>query len=354
MWTRWILLLLAGCGSAPLTVEKTSSQPATSALDTTRLSSVNPGQSSVSQVSMTALNAINTDIGISPWSFAGKSGRVMSTEHYLIRSNIRYERVMDRLPILLEHAIFRYQTAFGTLPEPKSTLDTYVLGDRNQWLAKTRQVLPKQAESLASIGRGGFAVNGTGYLYYIDWAGRDRDTFAIAVHEGWHQYVQSTFREDIPSWLDEGIATYMEGLRFRPADDNPAFRPWDNWERRRRLRDSARSGRLIPLEDLLDRTVQSFIGSRRNEELLGYYAQVWALALLLADQKGPYRDGFEQMLQDAANGGFRRKVMTPPAVISRGGRGRNAHLGRWAAIAYFGDLEEMKAAYKEKIRDLTS
>ena len=146
----------------------------------------------------------------------------------------------------------------------------------------------------------------------------------------------------------------MEGLRFRPADDNPAFRPWDNWERRRRLRDSARSGRLIPLEDLLDRPVQSFIGSRRNEELLGYYAQVWALALLLADQKGPYRDGFEQMLQDAANGGFRRKVMNHPAVISRGGRSRNAHLGRWAAIAYFGDLEELKAAYKEKIRDLTS
>ena len=94
--------------------------------------------------------------------------------------------------------------------------------------------------------------------------------------------------------------------------------------------------------------------SRRNQELLGYYAQVWALALLLADQNGPYRDGFEQMLQDAANGGFRRKVMNHPAVISRGGRGRNAHLGRWAAIAYFGDLEELKAAYKEKIRDLTS
>ena len=100
--------------------------------------------------------------------------------------------------------------------------------------------------------------------------------------------------------------------------------------------------------------MQSFIGSSRNQELLGYYAQVWALALLLADQNGPYRDGFEQMLQDAANGGFRRKVMNHPAVISRGGRGRNAHLGRWAAIAYFGDLEELKAAYREKIRDLTS
>ena len=351
---RWTLLLLAGCGSGPLTEEKPSSQPAASALNTTQISNVNPARASVGQVPMAVLNEINTDITIAPWSFAGKPGRVMSTQHYLIHSNIRFEQVMDRLPILLEHAIFRYQTAFGTLPKPKATLDTYVLGDRNQWLAKTRQVLPQQAESLASIGRGGFAVNGTGYLYYIDWAGRDRDTFAIAVHEGWHQYVQSTFREDIPSWLDEGVATYMEGLRFVPLDENPAFRPWDNWQRRRRLRDSARSGRLIPLEDLLDRPVQSFIGSRRNQELLGYYAQVWALALLLADQNGPYRDGFEQMLQDAANGGFRRKVMNHPAVISRGGRGRNAHLGRWAAIAYFGDLEELKAAYKEKIRDLTS
>ena len=354
MRMRLILLLLAGCGSVPLTEEKPFSQPAASALNPTRVPNVNPSRASVSQVPMAVLNEINTDIKIAPWSFAGKPGRVMSTQHYLIYSNIRFEKVMDRLPILLEHAIFRYQTAFGALPKPKATLDTYVLGDRNQWLAKTRQVLPQQAKSLASIGRGGFAVNGTGYLYYIDWAGRDRDTFAIAVHEGWHQYVQSTFQEDIPSWLDEGVATYMEGLRFVPLDENPAFRPWDNWQRRRRLRDSARSGRLIPLEDLLDRPVQSFIGGRRNQELLGYYAQVWALALLLADQNGPYRDGFEQMLQDAANGGFRRKVMNHPAVISRGGRGRNDHLGRWAAIAYFGDLEELKAAYKEKIRALTS
>ena len=69
--------------------------------------------------------------------------------------------------------------------------------------------------------------------------------------------------------------------------------------------DSARSGRLIPLEDLLDRPVQSFIGSRR-EGLLGYYAQVWALALLLADQKG--------LIGMALN----KCSKTPPTVDSAG------------------------------------
>ena len=83
----------------------------------------------------------------------GKSGRVMSTDHYLIRSNIRYERVMDRLPILLEHAIFRYQTAFGTLPEPKSTLDTYVLGDRNHgWQKPDKSCLSRPSLWLPSVG----------------------------------------------------------------------------------------------------------------------------------------------------------------------------------------------------------
>ena len=183
---------------------------------------MNPGQSSVSQVPMTALNAINTDIEIAPWSFAGKSGRVMSTDHYLIHSNIRFEQVMDRLPILLEHAIFRYQTAFRHPAQTQVHLGHLCAWRPQPMVGKTRQVLPQQAESLASIGRGGFAVNGTGYLYYIDWAGRDRDTFAIAVHEGWHQYVQSTFREDIPSWLDEGIATYMEGCDSdRPTTIQP-------------------------------------------------------------------------------------------------------------------------------------
>ena len=38
----------------------------------------------------------------------------------------------------------------------------------------------------------------------------------------------------------------------------------------------------------------------------------------------------------------------PPRGHLTWGRSRNARPGRWAAIAYFGDLEELKAAYKEK------
>ncbi len=289
-----------------------------------------------------------------PWSFAVYRGRTITTPHYLVHTTIRDERVIGSLPRFLEAAFVRYTPALGTLPDPDTRLVTYLLQDRRQWEAKTREILPDQADTLNRLGRGGFATNGIAILYYLDWGGRSRDTFAIAAHEGWHQYTQTVFRFPLPIWLEEGIATWMEGHRIG-RDGAPRFYPRRNGERRRALSSAYSQKRLIPFDELISRTPQSFL--RENKEtLLTYYAQVWALTMYLTEgDDGRYHDQLADALADAASGQLGRRLTQSPAILARGARNRalRDRVGPWLILACFNeDLDEFEAGYLNFVRDL--
>jgi hypothetical protein len=116
-----------------------------------------------------------------PWQFAGYDGQILITPHYALHTTLSRHSVLDRLPLFMERGLVQYTTAFGRLPMPGSRQQTYLFETRNQWEAKTRQMLPDQAGTFLTLGRGGFTTRGTSVLYYI---GRN-DTLAIAAHEGW-------------------------------------------------------------------------------------------------------------------------------------------------------------------------
>jgi hypothetical protein len=281
-----------------------------------------------------------------PWKFAAYPGYVITTPNYRIYTTIASERILRRLPLFLECAMTRYTTVLADLPTPEQPLQTYIFRDRRQWSAKTRQMLPEQAGAFENLGRGGFSTRGTSVLYYIDWAGRDKDTFAIAAHEGWHQYTQQTFRHPLPVWLEEGIATYMEGYRFRLSYEVPEFSPSRNWERARALGEAIRRDALIPLPELLNKTPQAFL-SEGKSRLLTYYAQVWALTRFLAE-RDEYRDALAQVLTDAARGSLVQKVARAPAVIARGvgNRAITSRAGPWLILAYFtDDIDQFERDY---------
>lgn len=329
-----LLLLLAGCAAAP------------------PIPVVVPDPGALAS----APDLAPEDIVREPWTFNGAPGQLIETPHYRIRTTIRYASVLDRLPIFLEHAYHRYANALAPLPVPRTKLESWIFADRRQWAARTRELLPDQADALQGLGRGGFSTRGMAVLYYIDWRGRTRDTFAIASHEGWHQYTQSTFRDPLPSWLEEGVATWMEGHRYG-AESEPEFLPYRNDERRRTLARLVRSRRLIPLEELLERSPQSFL-SEDKDRLLHYYAQVWALTLFLVDgDEGRWRPGLAQALADAAEGNLQARLARSPQVIARGGRTRAARLrtGPWVVLAYMTpDLAAFERSYLEFVQGLVS
>jgi hypothetical protein len=205
-------------------------------------------------------------------------------------------------------------------------LDTFLMGDRPQWEALTRQLMASQAATYLRIQRGGFASGGRAILWSI---GR-HDTLAIAAHEGWHQYTQRTFRDELPPWLEEGVAVFMEGFLEDPADPSrPIFLGWANPERFDQLSRAAARGELADLDDLLAQDPRRLIAAGADGTLT-YYAQLWALAHFLREgQAGKYRPALRALVADAAAGRLQAMI--------RARLGRAARDGRDAFRVYIGD-----------------
>ena len=179
------------------------------------------------------------------------------------------------------------------------------------------------------------------------------DTFAIVAHEGWHQYAQTTFVHQLPVWLEEGIATYMEGYLAEP-DGCVEFWPWANRERYRTLRHAVRTDKLIGLDEVIARTPQSFLESSKDQ-LLVYYSQVWAFVHFLREGRdGQYRTALTQLLADAAHGRD-----APPTSNARQGDQHHAPLrARLSSVLlrqhFNADLDTIQAQYSEFVRKLVA
>ncbi|QQS09610.1 MAG: hypothetical protein IPK69_03040 [Phycisphaerales bacterium] len=231
-------LALAACTSSP---SSSPSPPAPGVVATTPTSDASS----------------STDPTEGTWTFEdGTTGRLIATPSYRIFTTMDHGPTTDRVPRFLEQALEWYTTALGELPRPSRRMDTFLMETRSQWERLTRRSMGDDAEIYLRIQRGGFAAGGRAMYFYIG----QRDTLVIAAHEGWHQYTQSTFRSPLPIWLEEGIATYMEGFRWgRRGDSLPRFSPWSNPERFDTLRAAARAGRLMSLEQLLHTAPQDLM-----------------------------------------------------------------------------------------------
>lgn len=275
----------------------------------------------------------------------GPTGSLIVTDNYQMYTTLEDGWLYEKMPAFLETALEHYRSAVIDLPPPPEPLDTYIFSERNQWQAFTRMLLPGEAGVYLSLGKGGFTTDTKAVLYDIGrW-----DTLCITAHEGWHQYAQATFKESLPAWFDEGMATWMEGCRFERSQDEPTFIPWRNFERFNELRRCARIGRMYPLFDLLNQSPQYFLKSGR-EHLLAYYAQVWAfMHFLMEGEDGRYRSGVERVLEDARDGRLGRTMATSPQLgtIVERRRAASASRGLALAIVYFNsDLDELEDEYR--------
>lgn len=299
-------------------------------------------------------------LSVEDWLYDGAAGRVFRTDSYAVFTTSTNRTLSERLPLFMEHALAHYSTALGDLPRPRDPMKTYLFANRPEWARMTQRVMGNDAGPYLQIQRGGFSSQGTAVLYDIG----IRDTFAIAAHEGWHQYTQSTFRVPLPVWLEEGLATYMEGFRWDalrrrpPVPDAtagpslPQFQPWYNWERYTALTRVARANRLMPLDQLVETTPQELVDSS-GDRALAYYAQVWALTLYLAEgENGAMRADLEAMIADASSGRLTSRVSR-----DIGDRGARLQLSRRRGDAvlrtYFGkSAADMDAGYREFVAQI--
>lgn len=296
---------------------------------------------------------------IEPWTFDNERGIVLRTGHFRVYTTQLDPILTQRLPGFLEGALEHYRRAIPLaagappLPSPPIKLDTFIMRTRPQWERLTRQLLAERAAPYLKIPRGGFAYGGRALLFDIG----THDTMAILAHEGWHQYIQRTFAQPLPIWLDEGIAAYMEGHRWSAPDAKagsvPVFLPWANTERFDALRDAEARNDLLPLSRLLESAPGNLIGPGGDaREALTYYAQVWALVhFLIEGQGGKYRGELAALLADAAEGRVTRRL---GAVFGpEGTRILSLRQGPGVFVAYFArDLHGVEREYFEFVRQV--
>ena len=289
-------------------------------------------------------------IATEPWLFNGVQGQRIETPNFEIYTTLENERLRSFLPRFYEASLDQYMTVFGELPPPPNPLTSFIFGDRRQWMNKTRMMLPEMSGSFETLGRGGYTYNAIAVLYDIDKYQWDRDTLALAAHEGWHQYAQVTFEHQLPPWLDEALATNFEGFRFRRGE--LYFSPSLNRERRYRLREAIRTDMLIPLHKLINRDPHEALAESK-EALLTYYAQVWALGRFLTEaEDGRYRDALETVLLLNAQGDLYRQLLLE---ARRDGRpvDRDEMAGQRLIETFFNpDFEEFTASYNAWVQEL--
>ncbi|MCC6322367.1 MAG: hypothetical protein IT438_13135 [Phycisphaerales bacterium] len=244
------------------------------------------------------------------WTFNGEPGRVVTTPHYRLHTTITDVAHTQRLAAFMESALVAYRAGCGVLeadelPDPSRSLDVFLYRTRGQWDAATRQLLGGRAAPLLAMPRGGYTLAGRVMLYDI---GR-RDTQVLLAHEGWHQYAQVALAGPLPEWLDEGLATMMEGFMWRtdPASGATAlaFVPWANPERFDELRRAAAHRRMWTLDRLVATGSPLDSASMGNTpDPLAYYAQVWALCHFLREGRGgTCAEAVRASIRSAARGG---------------------------------------------------
>lgn len=285
-----------------------------------------------------------------PWSYQGNPGWRIVTPSVNLHTTTSDRRLRSRMPDFLELANAHRLTAITPLRPGTDPLDTYVLGTRSEWDTLTRRLLGDRARPYLRIERGGYSFNGRGVFYDIG----PRDTFVMAAHEGWHQYIQTSFTDPLPVWLDEGIACYMEGFRWRTDEpDRPDFLPWSNEERFDQLRKAVGNNAIIPLADLFNQRPQDLIDTDRGgTPALNYYAQAWALVhFLIEADDARYRPGLETLLRDAQTGRLIDRV-TDAAGQREASILRARRVGSAGFTAYWPDidLETLDTEYRAFVR----
>lgn len=389
-----LCLTLVACGASP----SSSSSPSFSSSTSTNQARP-PAPASATSI------APRNDgpVAVEAWTYNNKPGKNIRTANYSIYTTEQSTRLLNRLPGFVEAALRHYTTSLGVLPDPPTALETFIMSNRGEWERLTKQLMGADADVYLRIPRGGYAANGRGVYYNIG----PSETLAIAGHEGWHQYTQRTFKQPLPTWLEEGIATFMEGHRWDGT--TPLFLAWANIERFDQLRGASAAGALIPLDQLIGTSPQELLNaaaptasspsdvisatpapqhlasvhssatdatetiehafnesaflastatateSGPTDRLLNYYAQLWALVHFLNEgEGGKYAPALRELLADAASGNLRRKL-----ADTLGERGaRNSMMmrrGPAAIIAYFNtDLDQFNAEYRAFIEKVVA
>lgn len=235
---------------------------------------------------------------VEPWMYANHAGEMIKTPHFHIYTTIDdpvYQHLLARVLEATHERVTRLNlAATGTAAAHTAPLECYVFASRSQWEGYTRDRGGTEATVYLQISSGGYSAKGIFAGYDI---GRNQ-TLSVIAHEAWHQYAYFAFKDHIPAWLDEGLATQNEAIEWHGTD--PVFMPELNWRRMAALRQAVRANTLWKLPELLS-THAGRVIKMPQASIDAYYAELWSFTLFL-EQSPVYGPRLQALLADAAAG----------------------------------------------------
>jgi hypothetical protein len=228
------------------------------------------------------------------WSFHGLPGSTLHTAHYNIHSTIQDPDYLNRLAQTMEGALMQYQKLCPQINvNDGRPMECFIFAKRPEWAVFTREHTGNDASVYLQINKGGYTIRDWYVAYDIGLG-----TYAVAAHEGWHQFDGRFFKGRLPPFLEEGIATTFENIQW--SGDLPRWNLNVHPNRAQRLRSTIESGNLWPLEKLVSMHAGDVVGLK-GEQIEAFYAQNWAFARFLWDgQNGKFRPAFQRLLADTA------------------------------------------------------
>jgi len=277
------------------------------------------------------------------WSNSIKPARVVNTSHYRIFTTIQDDAFLQKLANVMEGGFELYREMVPGMTVSPNQMDCYVFATRSEWEAFTREHTGNDAKLYLQINRGGYTVHDWFVAYYIS----PQSTFSVSAHEGWHQFVARNFKDRLPPFLEEGIATQFENIRW-----SGALPRWDigrNSSRVFRLRQAYEGKYLWPLSKLVTMHAGDVVG-QGFEKIESFYSQNWAFVRFCLDyQNGKYRAKFQQFLQDTAAG----KLHSGAGPNMRPVRGWNPRAVQPTLEKYLGaGLDDINKDYLEYVKQI--
>jgi hypothetical protein len=235
-------------------------------------------------------------VAFEPWPEAGRDALVVRTDNYRIHTTIDDRDLLATLAQVMEGALAQYRQFTPGVRVSARPMECFVFATRPEWARFTAERTGEDATVYLKINKGGYTIRDWYVAYFIG----DVGTYAVAAHEGWHQYVARHFRSRLPPFLEEGIATMFETIAW--SNGRPRWTLSVNPTRAEKLRRAIERNDLWPLESLITMHAGDVV-HLPGERIETFYAQNWAFAQFLWEAEDRrYRPALQRMLSDLAAG----------------------------------------------------
>jgi hypothetical protein len=221
--------------------------------------------------------------------------RLPQSRYYVIRSDLgtdETKRWADLLDTMYDEYTRRLVQRVGMRRRSPDHPNVYMFSRQQDYLDTLRTQFGVNA-----TGSGGMffiTPRGSGLAFFTENLPRQRVAHVVQ-HEGFHQYAHAFFGNELPPWLNEGLAEFfgesvVEGRSVVVGQASPTVVD--------QVRSSVEQDKTIPFSDILQMDDARWNGAVRSGNARQQYMQAWSMVhFLVYAENGRYEPYFTNMLR---------------------------------------------------------